>query len=182
MSNSINKFTDLTNIEKCFLVGGTSTITAKTFKVHIPRLMSLQSAKGEVTEKVNANSGIMASPYKGDLSFSVSNYIVAKSMTDYRIHHWGQILETSGTEHTTETTIVEEQMAGPGPHKHPHDPHDHEMKKPIKIFDVKYEQLNKKTIDEGHAMVGVFVSGDIRDFRIIWIDGVIPQDGDENDK
>lgn len=178
MSNSIGKFTDLTNIERCVLVGESARITAKSFKVHIPRLMPLQSSSGAVTENVNPNKALFASPYKGDLTFSVSNHIVAKSMTDYRIHHWGQILETSGVEHTTDDAIVP-----PHPVPHPgHEPHNHTCSKPIKIFDVKYEELNNKTISAGHEMVGVFVSGDIRDFRIIHIEGVIPQDGDEDDK
>ncbi|MGL6132384.1 MAG: hypothetical protein ACRCZ9_12300 [Fusobacteriaceae bacterium] len=178
MSNSINNFVDLTNIERCVLMDETASITAKSFRVHIPRLLPMVKTASPTEEAVQAKSSSLANSYSGTMSLSIGNCVVAKSMTDYRIYHFGQVFETSGTKHTTEMTVVEEKPAGPGPHDHPHIEHNHEMAKPIEIYDMKYEQLNKITINKGHKMIGVFVSGDINDFRIIHIEDVIPQDGD----
>lgn len=162
---------------KCYLVDDTADITSKSFKVYIPTLMGQSQNKfGTGSEKpLSINKQLMRNDAPVNSTIQSQNFIVAKAMTDYRSEHFGQVFETSGVEHTSEETVVEEQPAGPGPHKHPHIPHVHKLKKPIEIYDMKYEELNNVIINKGHEMIGAFIDGNMNDFRIVHIVGVIPQ-------
>lgn len=219
---------NVTNIEKCNLVSPQSHITEKNFKVRIPRLMPKIEMAPPVEKEISTGKNLIKNKVNVKEKIESTNYIEAKSMTDYRSWMFGQIYKMSHSLGVTETEITpisgnhqtnifEERVdkndepdfifkpyekykikrpisfnaastflkhnhlihSTEGPHGElPHESHAHDINKPFQFFNVKFEELNNRVIKFGKELIGVFISGDLNDFRIIHIPEMIPQKGD----
>lgn len=167
-------------VERCYLASKEAHITDKTFKVYIPRLQPDDSRIAE-DNNVSVDTSLLINDIKVDKTLSTRNYINAKAMTDYRSYHHGDVFEMVSSVGITQPAKEDPDNApwNCPVTKSPHVVnHVHEIEKPHEFHEMKYETLNDITIGNGTEMIGIFIGGDLFDFRIIHIPGVIPQRGD----
>lgn len=147
--------------EYAYLLEG-APITAKQFKVRIPKLMpelpagSAQNGTISINKSLFVNDGACKVPMGG--SVSTRNYIIAKSKCDYETVHKGEIVNSSVKGIT--------EPGGPGPHTH-------DVLQPLSMSEVVFSGLNDKEAAIGTRVIGVFVGKNINDFWVEHIEGAI---------
>jgi hypothetical protein len=199
----------VTSVEMCTLMQPRADIRDLEFKVRLPRLMihPIQTPPSPLIDKpvpINLDRFLnVHKAYKPKAKIDTTNYVVSKTMTDYRgtmkipLHQnkdmWtpeGTIADVTGTPKGV-TSIFEGTIplpivpVLPVPHSH------HIIDGPFSLSGDSYTDmygynrelanselfgLNEVKIDFGKDMVGLFMSGNINDFRILHIPEVIPHD------
>lgn len=162
----INSSKCLNEIEICsseyaYILEG-APITAKSYKVRIPKLMPELPGGSAQDGSLSINSGLIVndSSCKPQIGGSVStrNYIIAKSKCDYETVLKGDIVN-SKVDGVTEP-------GGTGPHTH-------KVIKPLAMTEVVFSKLHEKEASAGTRVIGVFVGNNINDFWVEHIEGAI---------
>lgn len=92
----------ISTFEKCKMVDDEKHITAKEFKVYIPRLMPNIEMGEPEEEDIDLDVDLLGNDPGIDDTITTANYIEAKSMTDYRSWLFGQVYEMTHSEGATE--------------------------------------------------------------------------------
>ena len=174
--NIITHGFNISAIEECILIDSSKKIYDKEFSVFIPRLFPKLSAESSPKEKsTTIPADMCVNPkFKFNSSIKEANHIKAKSATYFRTQYKGDVKEMQMSDGATElsTTLLTHNDGVDAPHP----PHDHKIIKPIKFTEMIYSKLDEKEIKNGAKMFGVFVGGDLNNFRITYIEDQVPRE------
>ena len=150
-------------------------IRAKVFKVTIPSLFSEvankytptenQESTGKSQRVANTNSAV-------DDNYTSTTIIEAKNHTDYHYQLKGDSFRAK-MDATLDTTEVAACVVG--------EPHTHQIKQPISLFNYIYENLNNVIVPKGTKAYGFFINGaqTTDSFVITRIEGAVPIQPDD---
>ena len=179
MISLLNKIEGLSydSIVQGKLVDAEKNMTAKSFKVYIPKYMPLIPFGDTKITQVNINSRVLNKKKITAKTIATKNYLDARSMTDYRIRYdKANVWEMDSSLTTTEIAQAKGEWKCPKTDA-PHTPnHVHQIIQPIELYDFKIETLNIHKISRGETLtLKIFEMGDI---RVDHLDNKVPQDGD----
>lgn len=155
-----------------------SHIRQKYFKVRIPSLFPESSEEDKLTpnENILQRSGkerIVNSNIKEVIggSYKTTNFALARNHTGLHYKLKGDVFKKrmDGTD-----GITEPKAGGSGDAEY--ESHEHEIKKPMSLYNFVFENLNNVMVKKNTKCYGFFINGaaDMTRFAVTFIEGAVP--------